>query len=44
MDEWIHERDDYSMEMIEEQNGEEGTYLHPRQVLREPGRPASAYR
>ncbi|MGY8869083.1 MAG: sulfoacetaldehyde acetyltransferase [Pseudomonadales bacterium] len=35
LDEWIHERDDYSMEMIEEQNGEEGQYLHPRQVLRE---------
>lgn len=35
LDEWIHERDDYSMEMIEEQNGEEGSYLHPRQVLRE---------
>ncbi|GGK71696.1 sulfoacetaldehyde acetyltransferase [Amphritea balenae] len=35
LDEWIHERDDYSMEMIEEQTGEEGSYLHPRQVLRE---------
>ncbi|WP_051222243.1 sulfoacetaldehyde acetyltransferase [Neptunomonas japonica] len=35
LDEWIHERDDYSMEMIAEQNGEEGQYLHPRQVLRE---------
>ena len=35
LDEWIHERDDYSMEMIDEQNGEEGSYLHPRQVLRE---------
>ncbi|WP_417228268.1 sulfoacetaldehyde acetyltransferase [Amphritea sp.] len=35
LDEWIHERDDYSMEMIEEQSGEEGNYLHPRQVLRE---------
>ncbi|MCV6611849.1 MAG: sulfoacetaldehyde acetyltransferase [Amphritea sp.] len=35
LDEWIHERDDYSMEMIEEQAGEEGNYLHPRQVLRE---------
>lgn len=35
LDEWIHERDDYSMEMIEEQSGEEGSYLHPRQVLRE---------
>ncbi|WP_432474596.1 sulfoacetaldehyde acetyltransferase [Amphritea sp. HPY] len=35
LDEWIHERDDYSMEMIDQQNGEEGSYLHPRQVLRE---------
>ncbi|MEH6812906.1 MAG: sulfoacetaldehyde acetyltransferase [Motiliproteus sp.] len=35
LDEWIHERDDYSMEMIDEQAGEEGLYLHPRQVLRE---------
>ncbi|BBB29472.1 sulfoacetaldehyde acetyltransferase [Neptunomonas japonica] len=35
LDEWIHERDDYSMEMIEQQSGEEGSYLHPRQVLRE---------
>lgn len=35
LDEWIHERDDYSMDMIAEQAGEEGSYLHPRQVLRE---------
>ena len=35
LDEWIHEKDDYSLEMIEEQAGEEGNYLHPRQVLRE---------
>lgn len=35
LDEWIHERDDFSMDMIAEQDGEEGSYLHPRQVLRE---------
>ncbi|MCW8886994.1 MAG: sulfoacetaldehyde acetyltransferase, partial [Motiliproteus sp.] len=35
LDEWIHEKDDYSLEMIEEQSGEDGNYLHPRQVLRE---------
>lgn len=32
--EWIHEKDDYSLDMIEEQKGEEGNYMHPRQVLR----------
>lgn len=32
---WIHENDDYSLDMIEEQKSEEGTWLHPRQVLRE---------
>lgn len=35
LDEWIHEKDEYSLDMIEEQAGEEGNYLHPRQVLRE---------
>lgn len=39
LDEWIHERDDYSLDMIEEAKKERtpngGTYLHPRQVLRE---------
>lgn len=39
LDEWTHERDPYSMDMIEEQKNERtpggGTYLHPRQVLRE---------
>lgn len=39
LDEWIHERDDYSLDMIEEARKERtpngGTYLHPRQVLRE---------
>ncbi|PMS22423.1 sulfoacetaldehyde acetyltransferase [Paraburkholderia rhynchosiae] len=39
LDEWTHERDPYSLDMIEEQKNERtpggGTYLHPRQVLRE---------
>ena len=35
LDEWIHERDDYSLDMIKEQGDEEGRWLHPRQVLRE---------
>ncbi len=35
LDEWTHEKDDYSLEMIEEQAAEEGNWLHPRQVLRE---------
>jgi sulfoacetaldehyde acetyltransferase len=39
LDEWTHERDPYSLDMIDE-NGKEktfsgGEYLHPRQVLRE---------
>lgn len=39
LDEWTHEKDDFSLDMIAE-NGEEtpfsgGQYLHPRQVLRE---------
>lgn len=37
--EWTHERDPYSLDMIEEAKGETpfsgGQYLHPRQVLRE---------
>jgi len=33
LDEWIHEKDDFSLDMIEEQAGEEGSYLHPRQVV-----------
>ncbi len=33
--EWIHERDDFSLDMIAEQAAEAGSYLHPRQVLRE---------
>lgn len=35
LDGWTHERDQYSLDMIEEQKGEEGNWLHPRQVLRE---------
>lgn len=39
LDEWTHERDPYSLDMIEEQKREKtfngGEYLHPRQVLRE---------
>ncbi|SAL20276.1 sulfoacetaldehyde acetyltransferase [Caballeronia terrestris] len=39
LDEWTHERDPYSLDMIEEQKHERtpggGEYLHPRQVLRE---------
>ena len=39
LDGWTHERDPYSLDMIEEQKNERtpggGTYLHPRQVLRE---------
>ncbi|HZV94101.1 MAG TPA: sulfoacetaldehyde acetyltransferase, partial [Caldimonas sp.] len=33
--EWTHEKDPYSLDMIEEQKKEEGRWLHPRQVLRE---------
>lgn len=39
LDEWTHERDQYSLDVIEEAKGEKpfsgGEYLHPRQVLRE---------
>jgi sulfoacetaldehyde acetyltransferase len=39
LDAWTHEKDSYSLDMIEEAKGEKpfsgGTYLHPRQVLRE---------
>jgi len=39
LDEWTHERDPFSLDMIEEQKKEKtatgGNYLHPRQVLRE---------
>ena len=48
LDEWTHERDPYSLDMIEEAKNERtptgGTYLHPRQVLRglEKAMPARA--
>jgi sulfoacetaldehyde acetyltransferase len=35
LDEWTHERDDYSLDVIAEADQEEGSWLHPRQVLRE---------
>src|ERR1039457_5449366 len=33
--EWAHEKDPYSLDMIEEQKNEDGRWLHPRQALRE---------
>ncbi|MCG6968089.1 MAG: sulfoacetaldehyde acetyltransferase [Chromatiaceae bacterium] len=35
LDEWTHEKDPFSLDMIAEQDAEPGNYLHPRQVLRE---------
>ncbi len=35
LDGWTHERDPYSLDMIEEAKREGGNWLHPRQVLRE---------
>ncbi|MEI8324955.1 MAG: thiamine pyrophosphate-dependent enzyme, partial [Betaproteobacteria bacterium] len=35
LNEWTHERDAYSLDMIDEQGKEPGNWLHPRQVLRE---------
>ncbi|HED14360.1 MAG TPA: sulfoacetaldehyde acetyltransferase [Gammaproteobacteria bacterium] len=35
LDNWTHEKDDFSLEMIAEQEQEAGGWLHPRQVLRE---------
>nr|WP_067291567.1 sulfoacetaldehyde acetyltransferase [Marinobacterium profundum] len=35
LNDWIHEKDEFSLDMINEQAGEEGSFLHPRQVLRE---------
>ncbi|PQZ94561.1 sulfoacetaldehyde acetyltransferase [Arthrobacter sp. MYb227] len=32
---WTHELDEYSLDVIAEAEGEEGNWLHPRQVLRE---------
>ncbi|GFG50933.1 sulfoacetaldehyde acetyltransferase [Mycolicibacterium agri] len=35
LEEWTHERDPFSLDMIAEAEAEEGNWLHPRQVLRE---------
>ncbi|VTU26489.1 Sulfoacetaldehyde acetyltransferase [Variovorax sp. PBS-H4] len=35
LDGWTHERDAYSLDMIQEAEKEGGNWLHPRQVLRE---------
>jgi sulfoacetaldehyde acetyltransferase len=35
LDGWTHETDSFSLDMIEEQKKEPGSWLHPRQVLRE---------
>jgi sulfoacetaldehyde acetyltransferase len=35
LDGWTHERDAYSLDVIEEAKREGGNWLHPRQVLRE---------
>jgi sulfoacetaldehyde acetyltransferase len=35
LDEWTHERDPFSLDMIAEAEQEEGNWLHPREVLRE---------
>ena len=35
LNEWTHEMDAFSLDMIEEQKNEPGNWLHPRQVLRE---------
>jgi sulfoacetaldehyde acetyltransferase len=35
LDNWTHETDAFSLDMIAEQEKEPGNYLHPRQVLRE---------
>ena len=35
LDGWTHERDAFSLDMIEEAKTESGNWLHPRQVLRE---------
>ncbi len=35
LDNWTHETDDFSIDMIKEAIDEEGNWLHPRQVLRE---------
>ncbi len=33
LNEWMHEKDQYSLDMIAEQADEQGNWLHPRQVL-----------
>lgn len=35
LSDWTHERDAYSLDVIAEADGEEGNWLHPREVLRE---------
>lgn len=35
LDNWTHEKDDFSLDAIEEAKNEPGNWLHPRQVLRE---------
>ncbi|SFA94456.1 sulfoacetaldehyde acetyltransferase [Amycolatopsis marina] len=35
LDEWTHEKDPYSLDVIAEAEQEDGNWLHPRQVLRE---------
>ena len=35
LDNWIHETDQYSLDMIAQQKAEPGNWLHPRQALRE---------
>ncbi len=35
LDQWTHETDPFSMDMIAEQEAEQGRWLHPREVLRE---------
>ena len=35
LDEWIHEKDEFSLDMIAQAKDEPGDWLHPRQVLRE---------
>ncbi len=35
LDAWVHETDDFSQDMIAEAEGEDGSWLAPRQVLRE---------
>lgn len=35
LDDWVEETDDFSIDMIKEAAAEEGSWLHPRQALRE---------